>query len=40
MDAYNIGMGYKLSQKYDVKDDIKHWTETLKIGKYGITPFI
>lgn len=32
-DSYNIGMGYKLSQKFDVKDDIKHWTETLKIGK-------
>jgi hypothetical protein len=33
IDAFNIGMQYKLSQKFDVKDDIKHWTETLKIGK-------
>jgi hypothetical protein len=33
MDAFNLGMGYKLSQKFDVKDDIKHWTETIKIGK-------
>lgn len=32
-DAFNIGMGYKLSQKFDVKDEIKHWTEALKIGK-------
>jgi hypothetical protein len=32
-DAFNIGMGYKLSQKFEVKEDIKHWTETLKIGK-------
>lgn len=32
-DAFNMGMGYKLSQKFDVKDDIKHWTETIKIGK-------
>jgi hypothetical protein len=33
VDAFHIGMGYKLSQKFDVKDDIKHWTEALKIGK-------
>lgn len=33
MDAYNMGMQYKLSQKFDVKDDIKHWTDTIKIGK-------
>ena len=33
IDAYNIGMGYKLSQKFDVKEDIKHWTDSLKIGK-------
>lgn len=33
IDTYNISMQYKLSQKYDVKDEIKHWTETLKIGK-------
>lgn len=32
-DAFHIGMGYKLSEKFDVKDDIKHWTESLKIGK-------
>lgn len=32
-DSFNIGMGYKLSYKFDVKDDIKHWTETLRIGK-------
>jgi hypothetical protein len=32
-DAFDIGMGYKLSQKFEVKDEIKHWTETLKIGK-------
>lgn len=33
MDAFRIGMSYKLSQKFDVKDEVKHWTETLKIGK-------
>jgi hypothetical protein len=33
MDAYNMGMQYKLSQKYDVKEDVKHWTESLKVGK-------
>lgn len=33
IDSFHIGMGYKLSQKFDVKDDIKHWTESLKIGK-------
>lgn len=33
VDAFRIGMGYKLSEKFDVKDDIKHWTESLKIGK-------
>lgn len=33
VDAFRIGMGYKLSQKFDVKDDVKHWTESLKIGK-------
>lgn len=32
-DAFQIGMGYKLSEKFDVKDDIKHWSETLRIGK-------
>lgn len=32
-DAFDVGMGYKLSQKFDVKDDVKHWTEALKIGK-------
>lgn len=33
VDSYHTGIQYKLSQKYDVKDDIKHWTETIKIGK-------
>ncbi len=33
VDAFNIGMGYKLSQKFDVKDNVKHWTDTIKIGK-------
>lgn len=33
VDAFHIGMGYKLSEKFDVKDDVKHWTESLKIGK-------
>jgi hypothetical protein len=32
-DSYKMSMGYKLSYKFDVKDEIKHWTETLKIGK-------
>jgi hypothetical protein len=32
-DSFNVGMGYKLSEKFEVKEDIKHWTETLKIGK-------
>lgn len=32
-DSFYIGMGYKLSEKFDVKDDVKHWTESLKIGK-------
>ncbi len=32
-DAFQIGMGYKLSYKFDVKDQIKHWSEALKIGK-------
>ncbi|MDY7043687.1 AMP-binding protein [Virgibacillus sp. M23] len=33
IDSFNIALGYKLSEKYEVKEDIKHWTETLKIGK-------
>ncbi|MFJ8247293.1 AMP-binding protein [Peribacillus asahii] len=33
IDSFRIGMGYKLSQNFEVKDDIKHWTEALKIGK-------
>jgi len=33
VDAFRTGMSYKLSQKFDVKDEIKHWTESLKIGK-------
>lgn len=33
VDAFHIGMGYKLSEKFEVKDDVKHWTESLKIGK-------
>lgn len=32
-DAYLAGMQYKLSQKFDVKDEVKHWSETIKIGK-------
>ena len=32
-DAYNTGLQYKLSQKFDVKGEIKHWTESLRIGK-------
>jgi hypothetical protein len=32
-DAFNVGMSYKLSQKFEVKDDIKHWSDSLKIGK-------
>ncbi|PGA05682.1 AMP-binding protein [Bacillus mycoides] len=32
-DSFNISMGYKLSEKFDMKDAIKHWTETMKIGK-------
>lgn len=32
MDTYRTAMQYKLSEKFDVKDDIKHWLETLKIG--------
>ncbi|MEH7209607.1 AMP-binding protein [Priestia megaterium] len=32
-DSFNVSMGYKLSYKYDVKDEIKHWSETLRIGK-------
>lgn len=33
IDAHKIGMGYKLSYKFDVKDEIKHWSEALKVGK-------
>lgn len=33
IDSYSASMGYKLSYKFDVKEDIKHWTETIKIGK-------
>ncbi|MGD2352077.1 AMP-binding protein [Bacillus subtilis] len=33
IDSFRIGMGYRLSYKFDVKEDIKHWTESLKIGK-------
>ncbi|MCP1324263.1 AMP-binding protein [Bacillus sp. S0628] len=33
IDSYNTSLGYKLSQKFDVKDEIKHWTNILKIGK-------
>ncbi|MCC3687370.1 AMP-binding protein [Bacillus cereus] len=32
-DSFNISMGYKLSEKFDMKDTIKHWTESMKIGK-------
>lgn len=33
VDSYRTGIQYKLSQKFEVKDDIKHWAETIKIGK-------
>ena len=33
IDAFQIGMGYKLSEKFDVKDDVKHWTDSIRIGK-------
>lgn len=33
IDSFHVGMGYRLSYKFDVKDDVKHWTESLKIGK-------
>jgi len=32
MDAYKLGMDYKLSPKYEVKDDVEHWTKSLRIG--------
>lgn len=32
MDAYKLGMSYKLSQKYEVKDEVEHWTKSLRIG--------
>ena len=32
MDAYKMGMDYKLSPKYEVKDDVEHWTKSLRIG--------
>lgn len=32
-DAFKMGMSYKLSQKFEVKDEIKHWSDSLKIGK-------
>jgi hypothetical protein len=32
-DTFDVSMGYKLSQKFDVKDEVKHWTDALKIGK-------
>lgn len=32
MDAYRTGMAFKLSQKFEVKDEIKHWMDSLKIG--------
>lgn len=33
MDTYRTSMQYKVSEKFDVKEDVKHWLETLKIGK-------
>lgn len=31
MDNYRTMMEYKLSQKYDVKDEVKHWTKTMRV---------
>lgn len=33
VDAYRTGLQYKVSQKYEIKEDIKHWSESIKIGK-------
>lgn len=33
VDAYRTGLQYKVSQKYEIKDEIKHWSESIKIGK-------
>ncbi|MCY7911099.1 AMP-binding protein [Bacillus inaquosorum] len=33
VDSYLTGLQYKLSQKFDIKEEIKHWAETIKIGK-------
>ncbi|URJ76441.1 AMP-binding protein (plasmid) [Bacillus velezensis] len=33
VDSYLTGLQYKLSQKFEVKEEIKHWSESLKIGR-------
>ncbi|WP_260866684.1 AMP-binding protein [Bacillus pumilus] len=33
IDSYKIGFQYKLSPKFEVKEESKHWLETIKIGK-------
>lgn len=30
-DNFDLSMGYKLSQKFDVKDDVKHWSKDFKV---------
>lgn len=30
-DNFDLSMGYKLSQKFDVKDDVKHWAKEFKV---------
>lgn len=32
MDSYHTMTAYKLSQKYDFKDDVPHWTKTMKLN--------
>lgn len=33
IDVYEVSMQYKLSPKFDVKDKVKDWRESIKIGK-------
>lgn len=30
-DSYELGMSYKLSQKFDYKDEVKHWAKDFKL---------
>ena len=30
-DNFDMSMGYKLSQKFDVKDEVKHWAKDFKV---------